>query len=98
MSEKAPDRLKVLERIKEYEEKGWFNKDVEDDPPTIPLTPDKCDYLNKKLKNKILTWYVNIKAYRFIEKLMREKKLIVKESRMEIKNLVFEFRNGVCEE
>ncbi len=77
--EKAADRLKVLERIKEYEEKGWFNKDVEDDPPTIPLTPDKCDYLNKKLKNKILTWYINIKAYRFIEKLMREKKLIVKE-------------------
>lgn len=52
--EKAADRLKVLERIKEYEEKGWFNKDVEDDPPTIPLTPDKCDYLNKSSRIKSL--------------------------------------------
>ena len=66
MVEKAKDRLKVLERIEEYERKGWFSKDVEDDPPTIPLEPDKVDYLNKKLINKILTYFVNKKAVAFI--------------------------------
>ena len=60
--EKDKSRLIVLERIAEYEKKGWFSKDVEDDPPTIPLTPDMVDYLNKKLINKILTKFVNKKA------------------------------------
>ena len=52
MIEKDKGRLEVLARIEEYEKKGWFTKDVEEDPPTIPLTPDKVDYLNKKLSNK----------------------------------------------
>ena len=47
--EKAKDRLEVLKRIDEYERKRWFSKDVEDDPPTITLMPDKVDYLHKKL-------------------------------------------------
>ena len=58
--EKNPQRLKVLERITEYEKKGWWSKDVEDDPPTIPLTPDKVDYLNKKLSNKLATFFGNL--------------------------------------
>ena len=53
--EKDKERLAVLARIDEYERKRWFNKDVENDPPTIPLTADKVDYLQKKLKNKILS-------------------------------------------
>lgn len=76
---KDPSRLKVLERIQEYEKNGWWSKDVEDDPPTIPLTPDKVDYLNKKLKNKILSYFVNKKAYRFIENLIKTGQLIVKD-------------------
>ena len=81
MVEKAKDRLKVLERIEEYERKGWFSKDVEDDPPTIPLEPDKVDYLNKKLINKILTYFVNKKAVAFIDSLIKNKQMIVKEIR-----------------
>ena len=52
--EKNPQRLAVLKRIEEYEKKGWWSKDVEEDPPTIPLTPDKVDYLNKKLLQEAL--------------------------------------------
>lgn len=81
MVEKAKDRLEVLERIEEYEKKGWFSKDVEDDPPTIPLEPDKVDYLNKKLINKILTYFVNKKAVAFIDSLIKNKQMIVKEIR-----------------
>ena len=77
--EKNPQRLKIEERIAEYEKKGWWHRDVEDDPPTIPLTPDKVDYLNKKLINRILTKVVNIKAEKFIDNLIANKQMIVKE-------------------
>ena len=32
---------KILDRIAEYERLGLFDKDVNDDPPTIPLRPVK---------------------------------------------------------
>ena len=78
MIEKDKGRLEVLARIDEYEKKGWFSKDVEDDPPTIPLTPDKVDYLNKKLSNKIATFFVNIGAKRFIKNLVKNGQMIIK--------------------
>ena len=77
--EKDKGRLEVLKRIEEYEQKGWFSKDVEEDPPTIPLTPDKVDYLNKKLSNKISTFFVNIGAKRFIKKLVKNGQMIIKD-------------------
>ena len=76
---KDKGRLEVLARIEEYEKKGWFSKDVEEDPPTIPLTPDKVDYLNKKLKNKIATFFVNIGAKRFIKNLVKNGQMIIKD-------------------
>ena len=79
MIEKDKGRLEILERIEEYEKKGWFSKDVEDDPPTIPLTPDKVDYLNKKLSNKIATFFVNIGAKRFIKNLVKNGQMIIKD-------------------
>ncbi len=77
--EKDKSRLEVLKRIEEYEKNGWWSRDVEDDPPTIPLTPDKVDYLNKKLSNKIATFFVNIGAKIFIKKLIKNKQLIIKD-------------------
>lgn len=77
--QKNPERVKIVERIKEFERKGLWSTDVEDDPPTIPLTPDKVDYLNKKLKNKILTKIVNRKAIKFIDNLIKNEQLIIKE-------------------
>ena len=81
MIEKDKGRLEVLARIEEYEKKGWFSKDVEEDPPTIPLTPDKVDYLNKKLSNKIATFFVNIGAKRFIKNLVKNGQMIIKDVR-----------------
>ncbi|MBP5519132.1 MAG: 1-acyl-sn-glycerol-3-phosphate acyltransferase [Treponema sp.] len=81
MIEKDKGRLEVLARIEEFEKKGWFSKDVEEDPPTIPLTPDKVDYLNKKFKNKLATFFVNIGAKHFIKKLVTSGQLIIKDIR-----------------
>ncbi len=48
------ERLEILNRIKEYEKLGgaYFNKDVENDPPSKELKPEDVDYLYKKFKNK----------------------------------------------
>ena len=44
--EKAKDRLAVLERIKEYERRGWFDRDTEEDPPARPLYAKDTKYLD----------------------------------------------------
>lgn len=77
-AEKNPGRLAVIERIKEFEKKGWWNKDVEDDPPTVPLQPGQCDYLNKKFTSWIQMKFVNTQARRFIRKLVRTGQMILK--------------------
>lgn len=76
---KDPQRLAVLARIDEYERKGWFSKDVEDDPPTIPLEPEKTDYLCKKFSNKILRIVAYAIARHFIHKIIRNKQMIIKD-------------------
>ena len=78
MIEKDHGRLKVLTRIEENEKNGAFSTTVEDDPPTIPLTPDKVDYLNKKLSNKIATYFVNKVAKRFICNLVKNGTMRIK--------------------
>lgn len=75
--EKAPDRVAVLKKIDEYERKRWWTKDVEDDPPTIPLKPEQIDYLNTKLRNRILTRIVNKNALKFIQNLIKNRQLII---------------------
>ena len=44
----SKERREVLERIDEYERKGWFEKDVENDPPAPELRPEDVDYLGKE--------------------------------------------------
>ncbi len=75
----APDRLAIIEKIKDYEKKGLFTHDVEDDPPTRPLKPDECDYTKKKLSSKICTAFVNFFALRFIYSLIKKNQLIIKD-------------------
>ena len=75
------DRLRVLERIKEYEEQGRFNDDVEEDAPCAPIQPDEVDYINKKLSNKFMTRVANFLGKSFFENMIRHKKLIIREVR-----------------
>ena len=77
--EKDKGRLEILKKIEEYEKSGRFTEDVEEDPPTIPLTPDKVDYLNKKLSSKFWMKFANTLARRHINKLIKNKQLIIKE-------------------
>lgn len=77
--EKSEDRIKVLEKIKELEKEGKFDIDVEEDPPTIVLTPENIDYLKKKMTSKIKRVFANEVGERFLDSLLKNNKLIIKE-------------------
>ncbi len=79
VDEKAEDRQKVLEKIQQYEEEGAFDIDPEDDPPTIPLMPEDIDYLNKKSTSKIKSKIAYKIGERYLNGLLKDKKLIIKE-------------------
>ena len=49
----SPERLAVLERMKQYEKEGKFDLPVEDDPPAPELLPERVDYLCKKPSSKL---------------------------------------------
>ena len=51
--EKHEYRQAVLRKIEEFEKEGKFDVDVEDDPPTIVLTPENIDYLREKRKLEV---------------------------------------------
>ena len=79
--QKDPERLRILSKIKELESQERFDIDVENDPPEYELFPDKVDYLNKKITSKIKTWFANMFATNFYEKLIKNKQFIIKEIR-----------------
>ena len=79
--EKSAHKLELLRRIEELERQGLWHLDVEDDPETYPLMPDKVDYLNEKLSSKIKNKIANIAGTRFFDKMIANRQLIIKEVR-----------------
>ncbi len=77
--EKAKDRLEILDEIDRLEREGKFDVDPEKDPPTIVLKPDKVDYLKKKRKSQIKRTVANEIGRKFLEELLRNNKLIIKD-------------------
>lgn len=76
---KSQDRLKVLKRIEMLEREGKFDVDVEDDPPTIVLTPENIDYLRTTMTSKIKRIFANKVGEKFLDDLLKNNKLIIKE-------------------
>ena len=81
MSGKAQDRLAVLERIRELERQGIFDRDVEEDPPTRPLDYRRVDYLGRRLSTKIGTAIANRVATAHYERLIRRGEFLLGEVR-----------------
>ena len=79
--EKSKDRLEVLEKIDKLEREGKFDIDVENDPPTIELTPDNVDYLRRSGTSKIKRKVANKIGKKFLKKMIKKNKLIIKEIR-----------------
>lgn len=72
-------RQAVLDKIKEYEILKKFDVDVEDDPPTIELLPDKVDYLAEKFSTRVFTKIANIKAVKFYEGEIKRGNMVIKD-------------------
>lgn len=78
---RAADRVAIVEKIAEYERQGRFSEDVEDDPPSRMLMPDEIDYLRKSPIARIKTKFAYWSARKFVNTLIKDKKMIVKEIR-----------------
>ncbi len=72
-------RQYILDRIAEYEKLGKFDIDVEDDPETIVLMPDKVDYLAEKFSTRFFTKIANRAAVRFYESEIKKDNMIIKD-------------------
>lgn len=79
--EKSAHKLELLRRIADLEQRQLWHLDVEDDPETYPLEPDKIDYLNEKLSSRLKTKIANHFAARFFDKMIAQNQLIIKEVR-----------------
>ena len=77
--EKSPERLRVLEKIDNFERQEMWHSPVEDDPESIELLPSKVDYLNKKLSSKIATRFANRMATKFYESMIKNNQMIIKD-------------------
>lgn len=77
LSKISQERLEVLNRIKEYEKQGKFDEAVEMDPPAVELTPDKVDYLCKKLSSKLKRKLANFLGDRHFLNLIKKDILII---------------------
>lgn len=79
--EQSKERLKILEKIDEFERAEKWDIDVEDDPETIELKPKEIDYLNKKISSKIKSKIADFLGTRFFEKMIKNDQLIISEVR-----------------
>ena len=72
-------QVAILQKIEEYERAGRFEEDVEDDPPGRVLQPDEIEYIRTSRSEKIKTGIAYRSARKFVDSLIKDKKLIIKE-------------------
>ena len=86
---RAKDRVEILYKIEQYEKEGRFDEDVENDPPGRVLMPDEIEYVRKTKAEKMKTKFAFKMAHKFVDGLIADKKLIIKEIKglENIKNL-----------
>ena len=80
-SQKSPQRLALMERIRELEREGLWHVDANEDPETYTLYPDAVDYLDRKWTSRIKTWVANRVGQHFYEKMIRRGQLVIEEVR-----------------
>ncbi len=80
-TKRAADRVETVKRIEQLEKEGRFTEDVENDPPGEVLLPSGVDYLKKKPTSRLKQYHATRLARRFLNKILREKQLIVREIR-----------------
>ena len=79
--EKSAERLRILEKIEELERARLFDRDVEDDPPTVPIEPGAVDYTGQKLSTRIASEIANQVAKHHFDRCIKKGELIIREVR-----------------
>ncbi len=79
LSKVSEERLQVLNKIKEYEKAGKFDEAVEFEPDAPELTPEKVDYLCKKLSSKLKRKIANFLGDKHFLGLIKKDILIIDE-------------------
>ncbi len=79
--EKSPDRIAIIEKIGLYEKNGWFDRDVEDDPPTRPLEVGEVDYALEKFSSRFKSEIANFCAKTYFDSLIKKGVLVIDEVR-----------------
>lgn len=74
---RSTDRQRVVEKIAALEREGRFDVDAEEDPPTRPIMEGEVDYFCRKPKNKLARRLAYFVARRFVNKKIRENRLII---------------------
>ena len=78
-SQRSSDRVAIVKKIEELEREGRFDEDVENDPPSKVLMPDDIEYIRKGISEKFKTKFAFMIARQFVNNLIEDKKLIIKE-------------------
>ncbi len=78
---RSADRVAIVKKIEEFERAGNFFEDVENDPPSRVLMPDEIDYYRSSVIQKMKTKFAFRIARRFVNKLIEEKKFIIRDIR-----------------
>ncbi len=68
----SDERRAILQKIEEYEAKGWFDKPIENDPEAPELLPEKVDYLCKKASSRFKRRVANFIADRYFLGLIKK--------------------------
>lgn len=76
---RAKDRVEILYKIEQFEREGRFDEDVETDPPGRMLMPDEIEYVRKTKAEKLKTKFAFKMAHKFVDELIADRKLIIKE-------------------
>ena len=72
-------RLAIAKKIEEYEKNGWFDIDVNDDPPTRQLKEGEVDYKYEKFSTRFNSKIANFIAKKYFDGLIKKNQLIIKE-------------------
>lgn len=77
LSKISPERRAVLEKIVEYEKAGRFDEDLENDPTSPELLPEKVDYLCEKLSSKLKRRIANLIGDKYFLGLIKKDILVI---------------------
>jgi len=77
--EKSKEKLDLIKKIEEYERKGMWDVDVNEDPAFTELKPNQVDYLRKKFSSKVKALIANKMGEAFFEKMIKNNQMIIKD-------------------